>query len=217
MQIKELMSTPVVSVTPGTPLKQVAHLLLENEIDGVPVVDHGAVIGFVSETDVVATEQGPDEAVRPGRLARVLHRPPRTQGRPYAETAADVMTAPAVVVEPWESVWCAACVLCEHHVHQLPVVQDGRLVGIVARSDLMRAYDRPDDDVAAEIRDVVLPALGLCPALFDIDVVDGHVTVGGWFEREGDSAMLARAARRVPGVVSVDLRLEDRPTIHPRR
>lgn len=215
MQIHDLMSTPVVSVERTTPLRAVAHLLLENEIDGAPVVDHGAVVGFVSESDVVAAEQGPDEEHPCGRLARTLHRSPHATARPVAETAADVMTAPAIVVEPWESVWCAACVMCEHHVHQLPVVRDGRLVGIVARSDLLRAYDRPDADVAREIHDVVLPALGLCPSLFDVEVVHGHVTVGGWFERDGDSAMLARAARRVPGVVSIDLRLDDRPTIHP--
>lgn len=214
MQIRELMSTTVVTVEPATPLRAVAHLLLENEIDGAPVVDHGAVVGFVSESDVVAAEQGPDEEHPCGRLALTLHHRPSTTERPAVETAADVMTAPAVVVEPWESVWCAACVMCEHHVHQLPVVRDGLLVGIVARSDLLRAFDRPDADVAREIHDVVLPALGLCASLFEVEVVDGHVTVGGWFERDGDSAMVARAARRVPGVVSVDLRLEDRPTNH---
>jgi CBS domain-containing protein len=215
MQIKDVMSTSVVAVTPTTTLKDVAHTLLDRHVAGVPVVADGCVVGFVSESDVVAAEQAPYEVEPVGRLAHVFHRQAHEHLRPTVETAGDAMSSPAIVVEPWESVWCAASTMCERQVHQLPVVRDGRLVGIVARSDLVRAYDRPDEEIAREIVDVVLPGLGLSPTLVQVHCVHGHVTVRGWIEREEDACCLPCAVRRVPGVVSVDVRRESHPATLP--
>ncbi len=97
MQIKDVMSTSVVAVTPTTTLKDVAHTLLDRHVAGVPVVADGCVVGFVSESDVVAAEQAPHEAEPVGRLAHVFHRQAHEHLRPTVETAGDAMSSPAIV------------------------------------------------------------------------------------------------------------------------
>ena len=65
------------------------------------------------------------------------------------------MTAPAITIPPYESVAEAARIMCELGVNRLPVVKDERLVGIITRADLVRAFTRSDEDIAQEIREDV--------------------------------------------------------------
>src|SRR5689334_6599668 len=113
------MSRPVSRVAPETPLKEVARILSVERISGVPVVEHGGVVGVVSEADIVRIEQGdPIEQVEP-------------------RTAGDAMSAPAVTIGPGRSAADAARLMTEKGVKRLPVVLRGELVGIVSRSDLV--------------------------------------------------------------------------------
>jgi CBS-domain-containing membrane protein len=207
MTVRDVMTRSVVSVHPTTPIKEVAQLLIDNGISGVPVVDvTGPVLGVVSEADLLIKEQGAD-AIRHRPLARFRGESAESRAQLIklgAVTAADAMTAPAITITPARSIHDAAAIMTNRNVNRLPVVDDGQLVGIVSRSDLVRAYVRSDDELAATIRqDVILRILWLDPTLFTVVVEDGLASIGGHVERRSTAEMIERAVRMVPGIVDV--------------
>lgn len=146
MQAQEIMTKDVVTVSPDTPTSQVAQRLLEHKISAVPVIDSsGIVIGMVSEGDLIGRSEvdreerrdwwlsliAEGEALHPDFLA-TLRRPKLTAG--------DVMSAPIVTItEKAEDIQITR-VLATHRIKRVPVMRDGRLVGIVSRADLLRAF-----------------------------------------------------------------------------
>jgi len=207
MTVRDVMTRAVVSVQRGTPIRDVAQVLVDHAISGVPVVDvDGAVLGVVSEADFLVKEQGRD-AVRHRPLARILGESRESQVQLVklaALTAADAMTAPAVTIQSGRPITEAAAVMTARGVNRLPVVDDGRLVGIVTRADLVRAYVRSDEELARSIReDVLLRILWLDPNLFTVTVTDGAASVSGRVERRSTAEMIERAVSMVPGIVSV--------------
>lgn len=207
MTVGSVMTSPVVSVGPDVPLKEVALLLIDNRISGVPVVDPaGAVLGVVSEADFLVKEQGAD-AIPHRPLARFFGESRRSQAqlaKLAAVTAADAMTAPAVTIDSRRRISEAAALMTARRMNRLPVVDDGQLVGIVTRADLVRAYVRSDDDLARTIRDeVLLRVLWLDPALFAVDVADGVASVSGAVPRRSTAEMIEHLVAMVPGIVDV--------------
>ena len=207
MTIRDVMTTPVVGVRPETPLREVAQLLIDHRISGLPVVNEdGTVVGIVSEADFLIKEQGAD-AVRHRRLAWILgeSRESRSQlAKVAALTAGEAMTAPAITVSSNCRMAEAAAIMTSHRVNRLPVVEDGRLVGIVTRADLVRAYVRTDDELANTIRDdVLLRILSVDPAMFTVDVVDGVASISGHVERRWTAQMVEQAVGMVPGILNV--------------
>jgi osmotically-inducible protein OsmY len=94
--------------------------------------------------------------------------------------------------------------MLEQGVNRLPVVTDGRLVGIVTRADLVRAFVRSDSELEREIRiEVLQRALWIPDGMVEVSVVEGAVTLSGVVETETDADVLVRLVQRVPGVVSV--------------
>ncbi len=211
MKIERLMTRDVVSVSPDTPLKDVAALLSEKHISGLPVCTaDGRVIGVISEADIVRAEQGigPDVG---GRLRWFFRRLDDDLDKLRARTAGEAMTSPALTVRPIEQVSAAARLMLLHRVNRLPVVADGKLLGIVTRADLVRAFHRSDDELAEEIRDEVLRgALWIAPDTLALSVEDGVVTVSGPVESELELETVVRSMRRVPGVVDVHSELHAR-------
>lgn len=208
MTVRDVMTRSVVSGHRGKPLKEVALLLVGQRISGVPVVDvDGAVLGVVSEADLLIKEQGAN-AVRHRPLARFLGESRETRdqlAKLGAVTAAKAMTAPAVTITSGRSIHDAAAIMTGRGVKRLPVVDDGRLVGIVTRTDLVRAYVRSDDELARTIReDVIRGILWLDPALFMVIVTDGVASISGRVERRSTAEMVERTASIVPGVIHVD-------------
>ena len=209
MKIRQLMTRHVVTVTPGTTLKEVARLLTRRGVSGVPVVDaDGAVLGVVSEADVLVKTRGP-QAPPTGVFAWLADaRDPAADAKVAARTAAEAMTSPALTIGPERPASAAARLMIEHGVNRLPVVKDGRLVGIVTRADLVRAFTRPDDELAREIRaDVVERAMWLSRDQVDVTVVDGEVALAGDVETQVDAEVLELLTARVPGVVAVSSRV----------
>jgi CBS domain-containing protein len=154
--IAQVMTETVLTVGPDTPLKEVARLLSEHGVSGVPVVEKGKVLGIVSEADIVANERGP--VAKRGRLAEWFARRPRRadQERLTARTAGETMTSPAITIDSWQSTASAAAVMLDRGVDRLPVLKEGKLVGIVTRADLVRAFSRPDGEIERDIREDVL-------------------------------------------------------------
>jgi CBS domain-containing protein len=211
MRVKDIMSSPLVTVAPGTPLKQVARSLSEHRITGVPVVDGERLVGIVSESDLVRLEQETEEDYLRGRrwLRRI-----RDGARRRHRTAADVMTWPVETVEPGASVVGAAWRMTVRDVNRLVVSERGRPVGIVTRADLVRAFGRSDADVQREILEDVLPSLGVSPNDVHVAVENGEVVLEGSVEDELEACCLPHAVGAVVGVVDVSARLAPRHRYH---
>lgn len=211
MKVREAMTRTVVSVRPETPLKDVAALMVEHGISGVPVVDEqGVVLGVVSEADFIVKERGL-EGIRHRPLARFLGREDEARAeiaKVQAATAGSAMSSPAITIGADRPVREAAAVMIERAINRLPVVEDGRLVGIVTRADLVRAYVRADDELERVIRDEVLVReLWVDPADIEVHVERGVVRLRGTVDRRSTAELVARHVARVEGVVAVDSEL----------
>lgn len=205
--VRDVMTTTVLAVRRETPLKEVARLLVERRISGLPVIDdEGQVVGVVSEADLLVKEQGPD-AVPCGTLDRLLGESGQARqlrAKAEARTAGEAMTAPAITIDAAASVHRAAAQMIERRVNRLPVVDAGRLVEIVTRADLVRSFVRSDAQLEQTIReDVLLKALWIAPDQVAVDVVDGIATLRGRVDRRSTAAMVAHMVEIVPGVVGV--------------
>ncbi|CAL9361094.1 MULTISPECIES: CBS domain-containing protein [unclassified Streptomyces] len=211
-EVGAVMTTDVVTAAYGTPLGDVVRALAEHRVGGLPVTDdEDRVIGVISTSDLSRPRSrtaGPDDAprswrVRPRRAGRRLLR--TVLGRRRPRTAGAVMSAPAVTVGAHATVTEASWIMTGHGVERLPVVDDeGRLVGIVTRGDLLQAVLRTDGGIERAVRrDVLGTALWLTPRALAVTVEDGVVTLTGQVERRSDSDVAVRAASRLDGVVAV--------------
>jgi len=149
-QARDIMTTDVVSARAETSTRDVARMLLQNGISAVPVVDPaGAPIGMVSEGDLISRSEAAWAARRDWWLALLaegtgLH-PEFLASMRAPQIARDVMVAPVVTVTESTDAHEIARLLTEHRIKRVPVLRDGKVVGIVSRADLLRAMasDRP--------------------------------------------------------------------------
>jgi CBS-domain-containing membrane protein len=211
--VKDVMSTHVVAVRKGASFKEMAARLREQRVSAFPVLDDDdKVIGVVSEADLLTKEAL--EGAMPGVLSGMLHH--REQAKADGITAADLMTTPAITIGPDEPVTRAARLMYSRRVKRLPVTDaDGRLVGIVARSDVLSVFSRPDENIRREItQDVILDRLLTDPDRFTVTVKDGIVTIEGAPETTAVGHDVIDEARHVEGVVAVRDRLTYPPAEH---
>jgi CBS domain-containing protein len=203
MYVRDLMTSDVVTVRADMPLKEVARLLLERRISGVPVVDEGgAVIGVVSEADFLRKEAGDPVHRRRLGLRWLVHdrHVEEDRHRLGAVTAGEAMTRPAVTIEPDRPLSEAARTMTEGRIKRLPVVQDGRLVGILTRTDVVRAYARTDDELFRAVSDAVRAVDGL--RLVSVD--EGVARLAGTVASQSLAGALFEVVRGIDGIVAVD-------------
>jgi CBS-domain-containing membrane protein len=188
--VRDIMTTGVVTVRPNTPYREIAAMFREHRVSGLPVTaDDGKVIGVVSESDLLTLADG-------------HHRGHRAAG---PATAGDLMTHPAVTTSPDDLVLTAARVMHSHRLQRLPVVdREGRLEGIVSRSDVLSVFRRSDEELRREItQDVIADGFFTDPARLTVTVQNGIVTLEG----EPGSAVLgagiASQVEHLEGVVAV--------------
>ena len=204
MKIEKLMSENVITVGPDTPLREVAAMLAEHRISGLPVVgERLQVLGVVSEADILLKEQGPGP--RHGRIVGWLAGDGADTDKLSARTAGEAMTSPAITIGRGAHVSSAARLMTETGIKRLPVVDgNGTLIGIVTRADLVRAFARPDAEIEHEIReDVMYHTLWLEQPGVAVRVEQGEVRLAGKLERRSDAELLERFVALVPGVVTV--------------
>ncbi|HSI98218.1 MAG TPA: CBS domain-containing protein [Gaiellaceae bacterium] len=162
-------------------------------------------MGVITEADIVLKERA--EVARRG-WRRFLH--PREASalaaKIEARTVGEAMSAPAITAEARWPVAEAAESMLEHGVNRLPVLEAGRLVGIITRHDLVRAFARSDSEIEKDIREEALRGLALTEDL-ELRVRDGEVTIRGEVDSKYDAESLPDLVRRVPGVVGVDSEL----------
>ncbi|MEU5097894.1 CBS domain-containing protein [Streptomyces sp. NPDC020996] len=215
-KVGSVMTTEVVRAEYGTPFKEVARLLGEHRISGLPVVDDDEkVIGVISETDLLmrqAESPDPAEPRKRFRLADLTHEGRIRAAKSRARTAGQLMTEPAVTVHADETIVEAARTMAQNRVERLPVLdEEQRLVGIVTRRDLLQVFLRPDADIHDEVVDEVLVrALWLAPRSIDVSVTEGVVTLSGHMERKSETEIAVSMTRQVDGVVAVVSKLTHR-------
>jgi CBS domain-containing protein len=191
MKVRDIMSTPIVAVPPGTPVRELARLLLERQISAVPIVDgERRLLGLVSEADLL-----PIELVDQRRQASPEAVPERAP-----ETAGELMTKDVISVPPDLDVGEAARVITTHRLRHVPVVEDGRVTGMLSRRDLLGMLTRGDAEVQAEIEGLLASELGAqAPA---VHVRRGELEVA--LAEDAPAYRLVKVlATSVPGVVAV--------------
>ena len=203
--VKDVMSTHVIAVRQGASYKDMAAMLREQRVSAFPVLDDHDVIGVVCESDLLTQEAL--EGTVPGVSQSMMLQ--RERARAGAVTAAELMTTPPVTIGPDEPVTQAARLMYSRRVKRLPVTSDdGTLIGIVSRADVLSVYSRPDADIQREIIQDLIQGMFLCdPARFAVSVTDGIVTIEGTAESTVVGRDIIEAARHVEGVVSVRDRL----------
>ncbi|MFZ3468733.1 CBS domain-containing protein [Streptomyces sp. 4.24] len=196
-QVGEVMTADVVSVDRSATFREIAKLLADHDVTGLPVVDEDdRVVGVVSESDLLARK---------------------------ALTAADIMSAPAVTVHAQESVSEAGQLMTRLGLQRLPVTDEQeRLIGIVTRRDLLRVFLRPDAEIRRQVsEDVLSGSIGAPTGAVDIHVLDGVVTLAGRLERQSQVPLALRLTARLDGVVAVvdelTARTDDSRLIPPER
>lgn len=145
MKARDVMTTQIVAATPDTPIREVARLLIDKGISAVPIVDgNGMPIGMVSEGDLIGHSEAPSGARRDWWLALLAEGENLSPDflaslHPLERTARQVMSSPVVTVGEETELEEIARLLTAHRIKRVPVVRDGRIVGIVSRADLVRA------------------------------------------------------------------------------
>lgn len=204
LTVRDVMTHDVITVRTGTSFKEIARQLGENNISAMPVLDEeGRLVGVVSEADLLHKEGYRDRARLPHRRTIIWMR--RSLGKAAGGTAGDVMTSPAVTIEPDATLAEAARFMANRGVKRLPVVTvDGELIGIVSRADLVSAYLRTDVAIAEEIEELLASHVLLTEdGSINVQVRDGVVTLSGELGRRSSVEIAERLTREVDSVVDV--------------
>lgn len=204
--VRDVMSHRVIALRRTAEFKEVVWALRRYRVSACPVIDDAErLIGVVSEADLLSKSADPE---LPTGLIRLSWRLAE-HTKATACTAEELMTSPAIAIHPGASVAEAARLMQDKQVKRLPVVgQDGKLVGIVTRSDVLSVFERPDGDIWDEVVKVVLDEeYALDADAFEVTVRSGIVTIGGQVDRRETALSLLGRVRHTEGVVGVRDRL----------
>lgn len=216
MKIRDVMCKDVISVAPHTPVREIAAIMAEKRISGLPVITaDGQVIGMVSQSDLLHRAELGTERRRKWWL-RILaddRQLAHEFKQAHGQTARDVMTRHMVTVRADAELADAADLLDKHGIKRLPVMHDGKLVGMVTRTDLVRALvdaksakndERLDD---AEIHKALVDRMRREPwigsTLVSASVENGTITLSGFVESPEQRDALKILAEEVAGIGSV--------------
>jgi CBS domain-containing protein len=210
LTVSDVMTRRVITARGSTPVKELTRLMVEHRISALPVLDDDdRLIGVVSAADVVL-KQGHQVPRRPH-----WWEPPEQRAgvrRAAGDTAGRLMTTVPVSISEQASLPQAARLMSDRGAKRLPVLDtDDRVVGVVSRIDLLRAFVRSDDDIQADVLDeVFVHLLWPDPTEVRIEVRDGVVELTGSVDRRSTAEAAERLVRRLDGVVDVISRLDHR-------
>jgi CBS domain-containing protein len=222
MQAHDVMTTEVICVEPDTDVRATARLLVENRISAVPVIDKaGKLVGIISEGDLMRRPESGTERHPSWWLSLFLS--PEDQTHAYVKShgrrAADVMTPNVVTVDEHTPLEQVANVLEKHGIKRVPVVRDGKVVGIVSRADLLhgliarQAGHMPSRDDRAIKADILqgLTEAGISKTLLSVVVSAGKVHIWGMVTTEEELEALRIAVENARGVKEVHFEVKTMP------
>ena len=219
MKVAEVMVTSVHSVGPDASVREVASMMLERRISGVPVVDEdGRILGMVSEGDLIRRPEIETDHAPAGWLHVFLSDEERAREfvKSHGRKVRDVMTQPAICVAPDTPLAVVVRLMERHRVKRLPVVEHGRLVGLLTRADLLRALvarqaEAPvaasDQELRARIDSLLRSEDWAASAVVYAEVENGIAQLWGTVESDAQLAALMLAVRELPGVKDVQAHL----------
>lgn len=222
MLARDVMTTTLITVSPDTPVLAIAQLMSDRGISGVPVLgEDGALLGLVTDGDLMRRLAA--DAATPATSFFDLFRS-KTAGaaiyaRSHGRRAADIMTTNLISVDADTTVEAVARRLETHRIRRVPVLLQGRMIGLVSRADLVRALLAPTPDPGAvpdeQIRRELAAQLRLQSWVdtFYIypEVTQGHVTFHGFAGSQAYEVALRSLAEKLPGVRGVTLRTQPTP------
>jgi len=216
MTASDVMTREVTTVTPQTPVQEIATLLYTRRISGVPVVDQDLrVVGMVSEGDLM-THSGAigDETKKRSwwlGLFGDASNSAESYSRTHARTAADIMSTKVIAAREDQPLPEIARLLEKSRIKRVPVLRDGRLVGIISRANLLQALavSPPVTAISADDREIdraiTAEITGKPWGTFaNVIVQDGVVHLWGFIDNESERKALILAAQNAPGVKSVE-------------
>jgi CBS domain-containing protein len=201
LEARDVMTEPAITVSPDTTIPAVAAMMRRQRVGGFPVVDAaGKLVGVVTETDLLLKEAGAGGRTETSYMRRTAadfqHRP--------TPTVADVMSRTVVTADEDTSVRELARLMTRHGAHHVPILRDGRIVGIVSRADIVSAFERPSRVILADVQAMLLDGLCLDPERFDIVVDNGVVSMRGEVDRPGTINLIQTLVAEIDGVAAVD-------------
>jgi CBS-domain-containing membrane protein len=219
MKAADIMTRRLITIDPDSSVADAAKSMLENRISGLPVIDaQGRLVGLISEGDLLhRAEMGTDQRQRRSWWLNLISGPTGAADdyvKSHSRRVGDVMTQSVVSVSSDASLNDIVRVLERHRIKRVPVLDNGQLVGIVSRANLLQALASgaaevqapSDDDIT--LRDRVLTELAAQPWAPDytenIMVKDGIVHLWGSVSTESQHHALRVAAESVPGVKGVE-------------
>jgi CBS domain-containing protein len=219
MKAKHVMTHQVVSVTPDSSVAEVAEILLRNGVSAVPVIDHEKLVGIISEGDLLRRAEIGTAPARGRSWWLRLFNDNAALAAEYVKShgrrVRDIMTKDVVTVDEETPLADIAAALEKNHIKRVPVMNDGVVVGIVSRANLIRQlaaakarFVAPVTASDSAIRAQVLGALkaepwsGPTPA--DLTVTDGVVEFWGLYTSEEERHAARILAENVPGVRQVE-------------
>jgi CBS domain-containing protein len=192
MRARDLMTAPVITVRSDSPVKEALKLLTANSFTALPVVNDNVLMGIVTEADLIHDRIPRDPRNRQGELDTSTHRAaPMSVG--------SVMTSPAVTMGSGADLTDVCQALLDAHIRAMPIVDDGKVVGIVTRGDIVRVLARDDHAIAADIRHRLEIYGGL--NRWRVHVQDGVARIVDTFDNSTDRHVASLLAQAVPGVV----------------
>jgi CBS domain-containing protein len=222
VQASDIMTTPVVTVTPDTAVRDTAKCLLDNRISGVPVVDQaGKLVGIVSEGDLMRRPESGTARAPSWWLS--LFSDAEAQARAFAKRhgrrVGDVMTTQVVTIDEQTSLEEIADTLEKNRIKRVPVIRNGELVGIVSRADLLHglaarkdsALVSGDDRTIKQALSAALDQAQIDRRLLKVVVAGGIVRMWGMVDTPEQKDALRVAAETAPGVKAVHLNVDAVP------
>lgn len=208
MKVRDLMTTDPVTTAPDASLKEAARLMVRNQVSGLPVMDGDRLVGIVTEGDYLRREADREQPYRLSLLEALFGE--GSGNAPEVEKVFEVMTEKVLTIGPDAGISEAARLMSRRNIKRLPVLdEEGRLLGVISRADIVNAFTKPDEVIEDEIReDIVRRLLFLEPDAVDVQVSDGVVGLSGRLENRTEAHLLEELTRRISGVVKVDSRLE---------
>lgn len=204
MKVRDIMTTDPLTASPDTLLKEAARTMVRHKVSGLPVIMDGKLVGIVTEGDFLRQEANRDQPYRLSLLDAIFGDGPAEP--PSAETVGEVMTDSVISITAEATIGEAARIMAHRRVKRLPVIDDeGELIGIISRADVVNAFTKPDDVIEDEVReDIIRRLLFLDPDDISVAVSDGVVTLSGEMENRTEAHLLEELTRRVSGVIRVE-------------